>query len=77
MVGEGIPGRGNSMGKGAECPGCNNKLLSTAGDVGMSSGGRQAGQRGGFFTLRGLAFVLAEPGKDDGSCILSLLRFLG
>ena len=43
----------------------------------MSSGGRQAGQRCGFFTLRGLAFVSAEPGKDDGSCILAQSGFLG
>ena len=61
MVGEGIPGRDNSMGKGMECPGCNNKLLSTAGDVGMSSSGRQAGQRDGFFTKSsGLGLCLSR-----------------
>lgn len=66
MVGEDILGSGNSMGKGTECPGCCNKLLSVAGALGMNSGGRRAGQRGRFATLRGLAFVSAEPGKDDG-----------
>lgn len=65
MVGEGILGSGNSMGKGTECPGCCNKLLSMAGALGMSSGGR-AGQRGRCATLRALASVSEEPGKDDG-----------
>ena len=40
--------------------------------------GDKLGREVGFSRkAQGLAFVLAEPGKDDGSCVLALLGFLG